>query len=128
MRQFHKDGTLPTNGEIFVYGSNLAGIHGAGAARVAADKFGAVWGEGGHPVGQSYPIPTKDTKIETLRLDQIKPFIDIFLRHAIDHGKQQFFITRIGCGLAGYKDYEIAPMFKGAPNNCNFPEEWKEYV
>lgn len=126
--KFHQDGTLPTEPSVFVFGSNLAGIHGAGAARVAYDKFGAVWGEGAQPKGQSYPIPTKDFEIKTLPLSSIEPFVRIFLNHARDHNDQQFFITRIGCGLAGYKDSDIAPMFKGASDNCNYPQEWKEYL
>lgn len=126
--QFHKDGTLPQSGEIFVFGSNLAGVHGAGAAKAAYDQFGAVLGRGVGLQGRSFAIPTKDGHIETIPLDQIACFVDYFLSVARYCAGSRFFITRIGCGLAGYTDSYIAPMFKGAPNNCSFPEEWEKYL
>jgi hypothetical protein len=130
--KYHKDGTLPTNGEIFVFGSNLAGLHGGGAARVAHEKFGAIYGEGAGWYNQSFAIPTKDKQILTLPLDVIEGYIKLFFEIVVSENpdyKQGFFITRIGCGLAGYTDSQIAPMFKDFDDlNCSFAEEWKPYL
>lgn len=129
---YHKDGTLPTKGEIFVFGSNLAGIHGAGAAKVAHEKFGAKWGEGTSAtvmsvLDGSYAIPTKDKNIETLPLREIEKYVNSFVTFTLMYPEYGYFVTRVGCGLAGYKDSQIAPMFKGA-ENCSFAEEWKPYL
>lgn len=110
---------------IFVFGSNLAGRHGAGAAKAAYDEHGAVYGNGVGRQGSSYAIPTKDRQIKTLPLDKIKPHVDEFIEYAKKHPHLTFLVTRIGCGLAGYKDDDIAPMFKGAPDNCLLPEGWR---
>jgi len=82
MTKFHKDGTLPLNGEIFVFGSNLAGIHGAGAAKIAHQKFGAVYGSGMGLMGKSWAIPTKDNFLNTLTLSDIARHIHIFVNDA----------------------------------------------
>ncbi len=95
--------------EIFVFGSNLAGAHGGGAARIAMDKFGAVWGQGVGLQGQSYAIPTMQGGVET-----IKPYVDEFIEFAKMHPEYKFLVTRIGCGIAGFTDEEIAPLFKEA--------------
>ena len=95
--------------EIFVFGSNLAGMHGGGAARIAMDKFGAVWGQGVGLQGQSYAIPTMQGGVET-----IKPYVDEFIEFAKQHPEYKFLVTRIGCGIAGFTDEEIAPLFKEA--------------
>ena len=95
--------------EIFVFGSNLAGAHGGGAARIAMDKFGAVWGQGVGLQGQSYAIPTMQGGVET-----IKPYVDEFIEFAKMHPEYKFLVTRIGCGIAGFTDEEIAPLFKDA--------------
>ncbi len=128
MYKFHKDGSLPGPFTIFVFGSNLAGVHGAGAAKIATSKFGAEYGiEKGYQ-GRSYAIPTKDNNIRTLPLDEIKFYIEEFVaftNHPMIIGN--YFVTRVGCGLAGYKDHQIAPMFKGA-SNCSFAEEWRQYL
>lgn len=107
--------------EIFVFGSNLAGQHSGGAARFAADKFGAVWGQGVGLQGQSYAIPTMQGGVET-----IKPYIDEFVKFAKEHTEYDFLVTRIGCGIAGFTDEEIAPLFEGckALENVALPEEW----
>ena len=132
--KFHKDGSQPKNGEIFVFGSNLSGIHGAGAARAAAALFGAEMGKGVGYTGNCYAIPTKSWHIaSTLPVERIKSYVDAFKKAAenvrgMDGEVLQYFITRIGCGLAGYDDKDIAPLFKGCPENCSFPEEWKEFV
>ena len=134
--KFHKDGTRPIFGEVFVFGSNLAGIHGAGAAKAARLYYGAKLGVGIGPQDisqahidiKSYAIPTKDAKIETLPLDIIKYYVDGFVAYTKVHKDTQFFITRIGCGLAGYEDKDIAPMFKECGDNCSFAELWEKYL
>ncbi len=113
---------------IFVFGSNLAGRHGAGAALHAAKNCGAIYGQGHGLQGQSYGIPTKDHRIRTLPLHVISTFVDDFKRFARERPKMQFQVTNIGCGLAGYHVKDIAPMFKGAPDNCHFSDEFAEYV
>lgn len=125
---YHKDGDVPRKGEIFVFGSNLAGRHGAGAALMAAQKFGAQYGKGLGLMGQSYGIATKGMKLEVLPLDTIRKQTEEFLQFAKDHPDMEFFITRFGCGLAGYKDEQIAPFFASAMGNFSFPEQWKRFV
>lgn len=127
MYKYHKDGTLPQNGEVFVFGSNLAGIHGAGAAKVARDQFGAPLGAGMGLMGKAYAIPTKNLKVETLILWKVQVFIEQFIAFTNVFDDMHFFVTRVGCGLAGYKDEQIAPLFKGA-KNCSFAEEWRKYL
>ena len=93
--------------EIFVFGSNLEGMHGGGAARLAYEKFGAIWGQGVGLQGQSYGIPTMHGGV-----DAIKPYVDEFIEFAKSHPELTFLVTRIGCGIAGFRDEEIAPLFK----------------
>ena len=95
--------------EIFVFGSNLAGSHGGGAARLAYNRFGAVWGQGVGLQGQSYAIPTMQGGLET-----IKPYVDEFIEFAKQHTEYKFLVTRIGCGIAAFTPNEIAPLFNGA--------------
>ena len=109
---------------VFVFGSNEAGRHGAGAALFARQNHGAIYGQGEGLQGQSYAIPTKDHRIDTLPLECIQPYVTRFLEHARLHPDDTFYVTRIGCGLAGYTDKDIAPMFKGAPENCKLPLGW----
>ena len=102
--------------EVFVFGSNLAGMHGGGAAYVAYRQFGAVMGCGVGLRGRSYAIPTMQGGVET-----IKPYVDEFILFAKAHPERFFFVTRIGCGIAGFRDSEIAPLFEEAlsvPNIC----------
>lgn len=127
IRNFHKDGSKAEHGQVFVFGSNLAGIHGAGAAK-AALGYGAVMGIGRGRIYNSYAIPTKDEDMETLPLRIIKIAVAEFLVHAAATFPDQFFVTRIGCGLAGYRNEDIAPMFLGAPINCSFADEWKPWL
>lgn len=94
---------------IFVFGSNLEGMHGGGAARAAYNKFGAIWGQGVGLQGQSYGIPTMHGGV-----DVIKPYVDEFINFAKSHLELKFMVTRIGCGIAGFKDEEIAPLFQDA--------------
>lgn len=100
--------TLKKN-EIFVFGSNLEGMHGGGAARIAYNNFGAVWGQGVGLQGQSYGIPTMHGGV-----DVIKPYVDEFINFAKSHPELKFLVTRIGCGIAGFRDEEMAPLFKDA--------------
>ena len=105
--------------EVFVFGSNL--MHGGGAARAAFEKFGAVWGCGVGLQGQSYAIPTMQGGVET-----IKPYVDDFIDFAHARPDLFFYVTRIGCGIAGFADAEIAPLFAAArtvPNIC-LPESF----
>lgn len=125
--EFHKDGTQPRQGEIFVFGSNLAGVHGAGAAKQAV-KYGAMFGQGVGLQGLTYAIPTKDYDIKTLPIEKIIPYIEQFKKFTLEYPQAKFFITRIGCGLAGYKDNQIAPLFSGCGSNCSFPVEWERYL
>lgn len=92
--------------EIFVFGSNLQGMHGGGAARMAYERFGAVWGQGVGLYGQTYAIPTMQGGVET-----IKPYVDDFLIFAKQHRELDFLVTEIGCGIAGFSVAEMAPLF-----------------
>ena len=109
---------------VFVFGSNLAGRHGKGAALYAKQHYGAIYGQGSGPQGDSYAIPTKSAKLTTLPLSMIAQYVDEFLAYAEAHPETTFLVTRIGCGLAGYQDHQIAPMFRDAPENCKLPEGW----
>jgi hypothetical protein len=108
-------------GEIFVFGSNLRGMHAGGAARAAYHKFGAVMGQGVGLQGQSYAIPTMQGGVET-----IKPYVDEFIDFARQHPELTFLVTRIGCGIAGFRDEEIAPLFAEAHqlSNVVLPPNW----
>lgn len=110
---------------IFVFGSNLAGRHGRGAAKFARDYRGAIYGQGKGRQGNSYAIPTKDAALRVLPLDHIA----VYVYHFIDYAQQcpdlTFEVTKVGCGLAGYKESQIAPMFKDAPPNCVLPPGWR---
>lgn len=134
---FHPDGSIPLAGEIFVFGSNLAGRHGAGSAWVAKEQFGAIYGQGHGPQGNAYAIPTKDGRPgtpplrdvrATLPLAEIQESIDTFIQYAKAHPEQRFFVVRLGCALAAHEDIDIAPLFRQAPDNCSFPEEWAPYL
>ena len=111
--------------EIFVFGSNLRGAHGKGAALHARKEHGAIYGQSVGLQGNSYAIPTKDANIRTLPLDVINRHVETFLRFADAHPEMRFNVTAIGTGLAGYSHEEIAPMFQGAPENCVMPDEWR---
>lgn len=112
---------------IFVFGSNLAGRHGKGAALHARKHHSAEYGVGVGRTGDSYAIPTKDERLKTLPIEMIDRYVIDFIIYAKLHPELKFEVTRIGCGLAGYKQYEIAPLFKGSPDNCILPEGWRDY-
>jgi hypothetical protein len=100
--------TLAPN-EVFVFGSNLRGWHQGGAAKHAQRYFGAIWGQGVGLQGRSYAIPTMQGGVDT-----IKPYVDDFIIFTQEHPELRFLVTRIGCGIAGFTDAEIAPLFKEA--------------
>jgi len=110
---------------IFVFGSNLAGRHGKGAALFARENHGAIYGQGVGLQGDSYAIPTKSHSLQTLPLHIIEMHTRDFLDYAASHPELNFNVTRVGCGLAGYTDSQIAPMFVDAPNNCQLPDGWR---
>ncbi|HIY69114.1 MAG TPA: hypothetical protein H9828_06830 [Candidatus Alistipes intestinigallinarum] len=111
--------------EIFVFGSNLAGMHAGGAARLALTQFGAVWGQGVGIQGQSYAIPTMQGGIET-----IKPYVDEFIEFARLNPQLNFLVTEIGCGIAGFTPEEIAPLFDAAKTreNIALPRRFREVL
>lgn len=102
--------------EIFVFGNNLQGYHGGGAARLAMNQWGAVWGQGTGLQGQTYAIPTMQGGIGTIR-----PYIDQFIKFAQNDPERTFLVTEIGCGIAGFRPADIAPLFKNA---INIPNIW----
>ena len=120
--------SLP-EGHYFVFGSNEAGRHGKGAALCAKKNFGAIYGQGNGEQGRSYDVATKDTCLRSLPLGQIRENVRVFLQHAINHPHKQWAVSRIGCGLAGYSDEEIAPLFKGHPSNVYFLDNrWQSFI
>lgn len=111
--------------EVFVFGSNLRGMHGGGAAATARRCFGAVWGQGVGLQGQSYAIPTMQGGVETIR-----PYVDEFICFAKEHPELRFLVTKIGCGIAGFSEEEIAPLFKEAmaQGNIVLPFSFAEII
>ncbi|MBQ4407736.1 MAG: hypothetical protein II852_12110 [Bacteroidales bacterium] len=111
--------------EVFVFGSNLQGHHYGGAARIANEKFGAIFGQGVGLQGQSYAIPTMQGGVETIR-----PYVDEFIEFAKQHPELIFYVTRIGCGIAGFQDSEIAPLFTAAVGmeNVALPQSFMDVI
>jgi len=111
--------------EVFVFGSNLQGHHYGGAARIANEKFGAIFGQGVGLQGQSYAIPTMQGGVETIR-----PYVDEFIEFAKQHPELIFYVTRIGCGIAGFQDSEIAPLFTAAVGmeNDALPQSFMDVI
>lgn len=126
---FHSDKTLPADpNAIWVFGSNLSGAHGAGAAKVALERFGAVYGRSSGLVGSSYAIPTKgrlNHGLPVLPMNLIEHHIEHFVWFSLKHQNLSFFVTRVGCGLAGLEDSAIAPLFQQCKENCSFAQEWE---
>lgn len=117
----------PMSKRVFVFGANEAGKHGAGAALYARLHHGAVYGVGVGLTGNSYALPTKDMNIRVLPLESIQVYVTRFLTFAENSPEMEFDVTRIGCGHAGYRDEDIAPLFLihgPVPANCWFPEAW----
>lgn len=112
----------------FVFGSNTAGRHGAGAARHAMEHHGAIYGRGIGFQGDSYAIPTKDDRIQTLPLEDVRMWVQKFLNSARTLPETTFHVTQIGCGLAGFTPEQIAPLFADAPRNCKFSTAWSKWL
>lgn len=113
---------------IFVFGSNLSGIHGAGAALYAHKNLGAQWGVGEGITGNSYALPTKGINISYMPIDKVAEHVVNFIMYARAHENDVFQVTCVGCGLAGFRDIEMATMFQKAPNNCSFDLKWKRFL
>lgn len=113
---------------IFVFGSNLDGIHGAGAALYAHKQRGAVWGHGEGLTGTCYALPTKGHKICYMSENEVQARCQRFLRFASGNPGATFQVTQVGCGLGGFTKQQIAPFFEYAPENCLFDTEWKEFL
>lgn len=112
---------------IFVFGSNLAGKHGAGSALEAKKKYGAIQGIGKGLQGNSYAIPTKDYQLNPLPLYIIYKYIHEFIEFARVNPDKRFHVVKIGCGLAGWQEHQIAPEFKDSPSNVILPDGWREF-
>ena len=117
------DNLMQPDNRVFVFGSNLAGRHGKGAAKSAL-QWGAIYGKGVGFAGRTYAIPTKDERLSVLSIPNIRKEVDNFLAFANDHPDLDFLVTPIGCGLAGFLPSEIGPMFRGAPGNVYLPVEF----
>lgn len=132
--KYHLDGSLPKETHwVFVFGSNLAGIHEAGAAEVAHRVYDYPMGLGGgfhcsENLQEAFGVPTKGAHFNVLPKESVKLYVDILLAFVIKNPMKTFFITRIGCGYAGNLDEDIAPMFKGFPTNCSFATQWKPFL
>lgn len=111
--------------EIFVFGSNLAGRHGAGSAKAALEEHGAIYGQGVGLQGESYAIPTKDKNFDVLTVEQIAPYVQQFKEFAEAHPNMIFRVVAIGCGFAGYRPSQIAPLFEGMPPNVFLPTDFQ---
>jgi hypothetical protein len=111
---------------IFVFGSNLKGIHGAGAAKSAMDEFSAIWGQAEGLQGQAYALPTCSVPGRGLHLGEIKMYVERFNQIVDTHPELHFFVTAIACGYAGYSAKDIAPMFRGI-QRCWFPWSWRQH-
>ena len=126
---YHPDGAAPESHQIFVFGSNMSGVHRGGAALAANLHYGANWGVTEGPTGRSYALPTvKEHIAGPLPRGDIAGYVCNFIEYAKRHTEVEFFVTRVGCGLAGHKDEDIAPMFRAAPPNCVMPEPWRRYL
>jgi hypothetical protein len=111
--------------QVFVFGSNLAGRHGRGSAYAAKVKWGARNGVGVGRAGDSYAIPTKDSNLKVLPLSSIRRYVETFKQYARENAEIEFLVVKIGCGLAGYREEDIKPLFQDAPINCKLPRGWR---
>lgn len=117
----------PTPNRIFVFGSSLAGIHATGSERYAYNWCGAEWEKGLGLMGSCYAIPTRGLRLQTLKLEEIKKYVDDFILFAWEQRDFEFFIARLGCGPREYPPTDIAPLFCEAPPNCELPAGWEKY-
>mgnify|MGYP001268191948 FL=1 len=128
-RRTHRNGiTQLRKDDVFVFGSNEGGNHGAGAAKTARQLFNMPFGKSYGHYGNCFAIPTKDEYIQTLELSQIEDYVRGFLAYAKGKKRVTFLVTTIGTGLGGLLHSQIAPMFKGAPKNCQFDDVWEPYL
>lgn len=118
----------PDDDRIFVFGSNLLGIHGAGAAHYAADKLGAEFGIGEGLTGQTYALPTCYRPGEPVTFAEMMVYVENFLTFARSRPDLTFFVSMVGCGIAGFSETEVGPLFKDAPGNCDLPPEWRAFL
>ena len=128
--KYHQDGTIPLPGssDIFVFGSNERGAHGLGAALLAKQLYGAEPGVGRGLMGRCYAIPTKDRFMRPNSLREIKRDVGFFIEFTHSHPEMFFWVTRVGCGLAGYKSHQVAPLFRDCNTNCNFAYQWRPFL
>lgn len=126
-RLWHSSDNHVKDDTIFVFGSNLAGRHGTGAAKYAL-SLGARYGTGIGLSGKTYAIPTKDENLNVISIEEISSFVEHFKSFARSRSTEYFYVSRIGCGLAGYADSQIAPLFDDSPDNCILPLDWMMYV
>ena len=128
--QYHDESIIKNLAEdtVFVFGSNMAGTHQGGAAKIALNHFGATKGVGRGWAGQSFAIPTMNEHLQQMPLSQIQHYVEDFKIYTKNHPKTKYFITAVGCGVAGYKVEEIAPMFKGISHNVIFPVSFRPFV
>jgi hypothetical protein len=129
--KFHVDMTQPTMpNSVFVFGSNTLGLHYGGSALAALNHYGAEMGVGVGPTGDAWAVPTciAPGGAEKCTIEMIQEHVNDLAEFAEYHDDHHFFITRLGCGVAGFTDAQIAPLFKGFPGNADFPIEWKEYL
>lgn len=128
-RKYHADGSPANVDQVFVFGSNLSGIHGRGAARAAHKLYGAAWGVAEGRTGSAYAIPTVKAQIAgPLTLEEIGAAVLRFIDYASANPDAEFLVTRVGCVLAGHSDEDIAPMFADAPLNCSLPDTWRDLI
>ncbi len=113
---------------IFVFGSNIAGIHGGGAAWYASKKLGAVMGVGEGLTGQTYALPTCYNPGEPVTYSELMVYVQNFLDFATSRPDLHFFVSAVGCGIAGFTEAEVGPLFKDAPSNCDLPPGWRDPV
>ena len=115
----------PADQRVFVFGSNLLGIHGGGAARYAVTKLGAADGIGEGPTGRTYALPTCSRPGVPMTIESVRIHVQHFLAHAARTPDTRYYVSAVGCGIAGFTEGEVAPMFAGAPDNCDLPDGWR---
>lgn len=126
--RFHAEGHYPKDGEIFVFGANLLGIHSIGDARVARNNFGALRGLSEGPSGSSYAIPVRDAALCNLSREAVTQAVERFIDYAKAHPCSRFFVTKVGGGFGGMAEEAAASMFLGSPDNCSFSSDWMAHL
>ena len=116
----------PDDDRVFVFGSNLLGIHGAGAAHYARCELGAELGIGEGPTGRTYALPTCYQPGEPITYQELAVYVDNFLTYARQHPEQRFFVSKVGCGIAGFDEDVVSMVFRclDVPANCDMPPGW----